>query len=165
MDWALHRRTEIERTAGVRESAIHLAMMAEVGLPATALLLCEVDPALLAVLAGAALAHGATALGDVRTAEDAGRRVSVLEQHVHSFLEALPLTALSIIGCLHPDQVRELSRGRITARLTLRSPPLPRRFLLGVGLGAPPRAACTPRSCCGACGPVGGRGRRPARWS
>lgn len=139
-DWVLHRRTRIEETAGVRESAIHLTMMAEVGLPAAAALTCEVDPALLAVMLGGAAAHEATGLWDVHTAQDGGRRVSVAEQHVHSFLEALPLTALSIIACLHPDQVRRFAAvvaGRAPAPrgLTPRRPALPSRYLAGVGAG------------------------------
>jgi threonine dehydrogenase-like Zn-dependent dehydrogenase len=32
IDWWCHRRTEIERTAGVQESAVHMAMMIEGGL-------------------------------------------------------------------------------------------------------------------------------------
>jgi hypothetical protein len=139
-DWALHRRTKIEETAGARESAIHLAMMSEVGLPAVAALTCEVDPALLAAMLAGAAAHEATALWDVHAAQDAGRTVSVVEQHVHSFLEALPLTGLSIIACLHPDQVRALAavvagRAPLPRRLTLRRPGLPRRYLGGVFAG------------------------------
>lgn len=141
-DWWLHRRTKIEDNAGVGESAIHFAMMGEVGVPAVAALTCEVDPALLAVLLGGAAVHEATALWDVHTAQDAGREVSVTEQHVHSFLEALPLTALSIIACLHPDQVRKFAaivagRGRAPGamRLSLRRPGLPLGYLVCVGAG------------------------------
>src|SRR5947208_2924975 len=35
LDWLQHRRTRIERTAGVRESLIHLLMMTEIGVPIT----------------------------------------------------------------------------------------------------------------------------------
>lgn len=89
---------------------------------------------------GGAAVHEATGLWDVHTAQDGGRRVSVTEQHVHSFLEALPLTALSIIACLRTDQVREFAAvvaGRAPAprRLTLRRPELPSRYLAGVGAG------------------------------
>lgn len=140
VDWVLHRRTKIEDNAGVRESAIHFAMMGEVGVPAVAALTCEVDPALLSVMLAGAVAHEATCLWDVRTAQDAGRTVSVAEQHVHSFLEALPLTALSIIACLHPDQVRKfgavLTQGApVPRRLTWRRPGLPARYLGGVFAG------------------------------
>jgi hypothetical protein len=140
-DWLMHRRTHIQDNAGTRESLIHFLMMAEVGVPAVLVLLCEVDPPLLATLVLGVLAHEATALWDVYTAQDAGREVTVLEQHVHSFLESLPCMALSALACLHPDQVRGL-RGRLTGavrgpwRLTLRRPPFPARYLAGVAAGA-----------------------------
>lgn len=45
----MHRRTRIEETNGLRESAIHSLMMAEVAVPITLTLLCEVNPLLLAL--------------------------------------------------------------------------------------------------------------------
>src|SRR6266702_1180128 len=52
-DYVMHRRTRIERTSGVRESGVHALMMAEVAVPVTLTLLCEVNPLLLAVAAAA----------------------------------------------------------------------------------------------------------------
>ncbi|MFF2147015.1 hypothetical protein [Kitasatospora sp. NPDC058190] len=34
-DWAMHRRTRIEDTSGLRESLVHTLMMAEAGGPVT----------------------------------------------------------------------------------------------------------------------------------
>jgi hypothetical protein len=135
LDWALHRRTRIEDTAGTRESVIHALMMGEVGVPAAAALVLEVNPPLLALMAGAAVVHEATAAWDVRTAEDSPREVSQFEQHVHSFLETLPFTALSVIACLHWDELRELFRGDDPGRWKLRrkDPPLPAGYLAGIG--------------------------------
>jgi hypothetical protein len=140
-DWIMHRRTRIQDNAGTRESLIHFLMMAEVGVPAVLVLLCEVDPPLLAALVAGVLAHEATALWDVRTAQDSGREVTVTEQHVHSFLESLPYMALAALACLHPDQVRGLRRrlaqpARGSWRLTLRRPSFPARYLVGVAAGA-----------------------------
>ncbi|MEU6552015.1 diguanylate cyclase [Streptomyces sp. NPDC046915] len=110
-DWVMHRRTRIEDTAGTKESLIHSLMMAEVGLPIALTLRYEVNPLLLSVQLGAAAVHEATALWDVRTAVDSDREVKPVEQHIHSFLEALPFGALSALMCLHADQVRSLLRG------------------------------------------------------
>ncbi|MFF2144734.1 hypothetical protein [Kitasatospora sp. NPDC058190] len=79
-DRVLHRR--VQDTA-LRESAIHLTMMAGVGLPAVTILLCEVDPAVPLLLTAGAGAHELPGLRNVRTAQDAHREVSVAEQHVH----------------------------------------------------------------------------------
>jgi hypothetical protein len=139
-DWLMHRRSAIEHTAGTRESVIHALMMAEVGVPVTLVLTCEINPLVLAVMIGAVAAHEVTALWDVQTAEHSGRRVTVMEQHIHSFLEALPFMATSSLMCLHWDQLRELARavtGRQHSarawRLRPRRRRLPLPYLAGVG--------------------------------
>lgn len=116
-DWAMHRRTRIEDTAGSKESLIlphcpkgrggtPTLMMAEVGLPIALTLRYEVNPLLLTVQLGGAAVHEATALWDVKTAVDSDREVKPVEQHIHSFLESLPFAALAALMCLHADQVR-----------------------------------------------------------
>ncbi|MFF7971482.1 diguanylate cyclase [Streptomyces sp. NPDC007905] len=137
-DWAMHRRTRIEHTAGTKESLIHSLMMAEVGVPIALTLRYEINPLLLTVQLGAAAVHEATALWDVRTAVDSDREVKPLEQHIHSFLEALPFGALASLMCLHSDQVRSLlrrGRGDPDAwRLVPRRRPLSPGYLAGIGL-------------------------------
>ncbi|MFD5394196.1 diguanylate cyclase [Streptomyces sp. NPDC127097] len=136
-DWVMHRRTRIEETSGVRESAVHALMMAEAGVPVAMGLLARVNPLVLTVMGGAALAHGATALWDVSLATTE-REVRPMEQHIHSFLEVLPLTALAFLACLHADQVRGALRGGRGAddwKLLPKESPLPVRYLAGIGLG------------------------------
>jgi hypothetical protein len=137
LNWNQHRRSSIERTSGTRESLIHLLMMAEVGLPLTLALLCEINPLVLAMVLGAIAAHEATALWDVSTAEHSGRRVTTWEQHVHSFLESMPIMAASALGCLRWRQVRELLNGapsRDAWRLRWKKQPLPVGYLGAIAL-------------------------------
>lgn len=136
LDWWQHRRTEIEHTAGVRESLIHLLMMAEVGLPVTLALVCEINPLVLTIMLAAIAAHEATALWDVKTAVDSGREVRPLEQHLHSFLESLPFLGSTALACLHWKQARELLRGTDRAAawtLRLKEHRLPTGYLAGIG--------------------------------
>ncbi|MFE9448529.1 diguanylate cyclase [Streptomyces sp. NPDC006739] len=137
-DWAMHRRTRIEETAGTRESLIHSLMMAEVGVPIALTLRYEVNPLLLSVQLGAAAVHEATALWDVRTAVHSDREVRPVEQHVHSFLESLPFGGLASLMCLHADQVRSLLRGGRgdpdAWRLVPRRRPLSPGYLAGIGV-------------------------------
>ncbi|MBL1083862.1 diguanylate cyclase [Streptomyces actinomycinicus] len=137
-DWAMHRRTRIEDTTGTKESLIHSLMMAEVGLPIALTLRYEVNPLLLTVQLGAAAAHEATALWDVRTAVDSKREVRPVEQHIHSFLESLPFGGLVSLMCLHSDQVKSLlraGRGDPDAwRLVPRRRALSPAYLAGIGL-------------------------------
>lgn len=139
-DWWLHKRTRIEHTSGLRESSLHALMMAEAAVPITLGLTARVNPLVLTVMGGAAAAHSATALWDVRLAVGE-REVRPIEQHVHSFLEMLPLTALSYVACQHPEAVRatlRASRRPTDWRLTLKQPPLRKRYLAslaGIVLG------------------------------
>ncbi|MFF3073620.1 hypothetical protein ACFVSN_01070 [Kitasatospora sp. NPDC057904] len=62
-----------------------------------------------------------------------GRR-GPIEQHIHSFLEVLPLTAVAFTACLHWDQVRSLLRGgdsHHSWRLYPKSRPLSAGYLAG----------------------------------
>jgi hypothetical protein len=64
-DWACHRRTDIEHTAGPTESAIHALMMAEGGVPTVLGLFCEINAGVLAATYGALALHELTAIWDV----------------------------------------------------------------------------------------------------
>ncbi len=119
-DWYLHRRTRIEDTAGPRESAIHSLMFAETGVPVLLGLFCEVNAGVLATAVGAVAAHSATAYWDQSYAEPR-RRVTPVEQHVHSLLEVSPLLAAFLLTALHWDQAVALAgRGRQPPRFRLR---------------------------------------------
>jgi hypothetical protein len=111
-DWSIHRRTRIQDTAGARESVIHSLMFAETGVPVLLGLFCEVNAGVLLSAYGAAGVHGGTAYWDQIYAQPR-RRVDPLEQHVHSLLEVLPVTAAFLLTALHWDQARALTgRGR-----------------------------------------------------
>lgn len=118
-DWLCHRATHIESTTGAKESLIHLLMFAEVGIPLLAAMFLEVNALVIAVMIVTFFVHEATALWDVRYATTA-RTVSPIEQHVHSFLEMIPLMGLVIVVALHWDQFLALfGAGTEKARLDL----------------------------------------------
>jgi hypothetical protein len=112
-------------------------MMTEVGVPLTLGLLCEINPLFLTTILAAIAAHEATALWDVSTAEHSGREVTTWEQHVHSFLESMPIMAASALGCLRWRQVRELlnrARSRDAWQLRWKKEPLPTGYLGAIGV-------------------------------
>jgi hypothetical protein len=132
-DWLCHRRSGISRTAGVKESALHLLMIGEIGLPILAGLFLEINALVLALMAGAFLLHEATVYWDLRYA--APRRViSPVEQLIHSFQELIPLMALSAVALLHWDQFAALlghdgGAGRGRYLLEWKRNPLPAAYL------------------------------------
>ncbi|WP_207945170.1 diguanylate cyclase [Actinomadura rubrisoli] len=109
-DWYRHKQTHIETTAGPRESMIHALMMTEAGVPVALGLFCEVNAGVLATCAGALGVHSATAYWDVSYAEQR-RRVTPVEQHIHSLLEVVPLMATGFLATLYWDQARTLVGG------------------------------------------------------
>ncbi|CDX22546.1 conserved membrane hypothetical protein [Mesorhizobium sp. ORS 3324] len=102
-DWLCHRASHIESTTGAKESLIHLLMFFEVGIALLAAMFLEVNSLIIAVMMVVFLIHEATAIWDVRYATTA-RTVSPIEQHVHSFLEMIPLMGLVSVISLHWGQ-------------------------------------------------------------
>jgi hypothetical protein len=109
-DWLCHRASHIESTTGAKESLIHLLMFAEVGVPLLAGMFVDINALVIATMIVAFLVHEATALWDVNYATTA-RTITPTEQHVHSFLEMIPLMAMlsvislgSILGAVRRGQ-------------------------------------------------------------
>lgn len=127
-DWWCHRRTDIEHTTGMKETGIHLLMLGEAAFPVLAGLFLEIDAPVLSLMIASFFVHEATAMWDVSYAVTR-RDVQPVEQHVHSFLEMVPLLAVSLISVLHWPQLQALM-----GRKTIRSRPL---RLKRVPLGLP----------------------------
>ncbi|MBP0582775.1 diguanylate cyclase [Labrys sp. LIt4] len=126
-DWICHRASHIETTTGAKESLIHLLMFAEVGIPLLAGIFLEINALIISVMIAAFFVHEATALWDVSYATTA-REVTPIEQHVHSFLEMIPLMAIVYVVSLHWQQFLALfGLGSQAPRfdLTWKAQPLP----------------------------------------
>ena len=133
-DYLCHRASDIEHTSGWRESVLHLVMFAEIAVPLLMCLFFEINALIFAVMIVAFLLHEVTALWDVSFAVTR-RNVSPIEQHVHSFLEMIPLMAGAFVAVLHWPQLLALfGLGGDAARfdLTLKQDPLPVGYIVAV---------------------------------
>jgi len=133
-DWLCHRATDIETTTGLKETYIHILMFLEMGLPLLAALFLDVNSLVIAFMIVLFFCHEATALWDVSYAVTA-RRVSPIEQHVHSFLEMVPLMALLLVVSRHwPQFLALFGLGDEPARFELkqRDDPLPAGYITAV---------------------------------
>ena len=129
-DWTRHRATHIETTTGVKETLIHLLMLVEMGTPVVAGLFLEINSPVLALIIASFFVHEWTALWDVSYAVTR-REVTPVEQHIHSFLEMLPLMAAAFISVLHWPALRALV-GRAPdpdPTIRLKDEPLPTRYV------------------------------------
>lgn len=102
-DYFLHKRTRIEDNSGTNESMLHMLQLIEAGVPVVLGLLFDINALIMAVMLGALIAHEATALWDVAYAHTR-RYIGPLEQHVHSFMEVLPIMAVSFVTILYWNQ-------------------------------------------------------------
>lgn len=106
-DWLCHRASHIETTSGAKESVFHLIMLAEMGLPLLAAIFLQVNAGIIALMIAAFFLHEITALWDVSYAVTV-RRISPVEQHVHSFQEMIPLMAILLLISRHWGQFQAL---------------------------------------------------------
>jgi hypothetical protein len=106
-DWACHRYSRIERTAGVKESLIHLLLLGEMGLPVLATLYLEITSPIILMMGAAFLVHEATVYADLRIAVSE-RKVTPTEQMVHSVMEMMPLVGTWLVSVLREDELRAL---------------------------------------------------------
>jgi hypothetical protein len=133
-DYLCHRAVRIEMTTGVKESMLHLLQLLEMGIPVIAIMFLEINSLVIALMIVCFLLHEATALWDLSYATNT-RYVSPFEQHVHSFLEMLPLMGLVLIAVLHWEQFLGLfgaANGDFTIKL--KDPPLPPLYV-GIAIG------------------------------
>jgi hypothetical protein len=131
-DWYCHYKARIEHSSGAAESYIHILMLVEMGVVALAALFFEINALIILLGIIAFLLHEATALWDVSFAMRY-RKISAFEQHVHSFLEIIPLLALSCMILLHWNQFLVLVGSNTEPAdfaLRLKSQPLPVSYIV-----------------------------------
>lgn len=133
-DWWCHLKARIEHNAGVQESLIHLLMFAQMGAGLLACLFLELNALVFAILIGLFATHEATALWDISFAS-ARRRISPIEQQVHSFLELLPLLGIALLAGKYWPALQTISDQDANWVLRLKSDPVPLRHVIAV-LGA-----------------------------
>ena len=124
-DWLFHRWTRIETASGVRESALHAAMIAEMGMAVLVFLMLEINAATLLLLIGLYAMHEVLVYWDLAAAHHA-REVPPLEQLGHGIMEAVPMAGLAVLCVANWDQLAGLV-GTVgsTADLSLRWRELP----------------------------------------
>lgn len=106
-DWACHRYSRIEHTAGVKESLIHLLLLGEMGLPVLATVFLEITSPVILLMIAAFLIHEVTTYADLRIATRE-REVTPTEQMVHSFMEMMPLIGIWLVSMLREEELRAL---------------------------------------------------------
>lgn len=105
-DWIVHRRMDIQHTAGAKESLMHIVMSGQAAMPGLALLLLETNPRSLALMAAGLLSHEATMMADLRYAI-ARRPVPPVEQKMHGIQNMVPAVPLAMAAACYLARRRE----------------------------------------------------------
>ncbi|AKC72500.1 hypothetical protein MB84_16770 [Pandoraea oxalativorans] len=134
-DWVCHRRSRIEENAGTKESAMHVAQMLEVGIPLMIALLFQINPIVIAIMVLGIVLHEFTALWDVHYAKQ-HRDISTIEQHIHSFLELLPICAVTLIIGVNAGELWNTLAGGVTSDLSMSPSAVPLAYTLCVLVAA-----------------------------
>lgn len=132
-DWWCHRRTAIAMTSGIGENLLHWLMYAQVGAGLLAVLLFELDAAVLAIVFGVFVLHELTVYWDLAFST-LRRDVGPFEQMVHSLLELLPLFSLALLAMLAWPQAQAIVHvGDDVADWSLRArqQPWPDSYVMG----------------------------------
>jgi hypothetical protein len=103
-DYFCHRKSRIEETSGVKESAFHLAGLIEMGVPLLAILFLQVNALIVLIVIFGVLLHEATIVWDVRYANST-RFISPGEQQLHGVLELVPWFVLALLLALHWEEL------------------------------------------------------------
>jgi hypothetical protein len=116
-DYLCHRRSNIERTSGYVEGLYHVAQFATIAVIVLWIAFFAASMAVFAIVAASGIAHLLLSYFDVRYTERL-RYISPFEQHIHAFLDVIPLAAIAVWVVL------EWSQGRESWSIALREPML-----------------------------------------
>lgn len=100
IDYYCHRKSKIEETTGIKESIYHAIMGVQVGIPIFLGLYFEINVMVFLIMFVVLILHEWVAHHDVLYALNV-REISILETHVHSFLEVLPFVIVALIAIIN----------------------------------------------------------------
>lgn len=95
-DWICHRRSGIAFTSGLKENLLHWLMFVQIAVGILAVVLLEINAAVLLLAFGIFLSHQLTVFAELRYSTML-RDVGPFEQMVHSFVELLPLLSIALL--------------------------------------------------------------------
>jgi hypothetical protein len=107
IDWCCHRATHIETTSGLKESLIHSAMGAQLGIPIVLSIMFYINVSVLLICIAAWLLHEFIAHWDVHYSAPK-REISIWEVHVHNYMATIPLYLLMLIVVMNWEMFMNL---------------------------------------------------------
>src|SRR5688500_5597191 len=133
-DYCCHRVTRIDRTTGRAESLLHAVQYLQIVAGIALSLSLEVTSLVLVLVITLALLHLVTGYLDI--AYTTGRRfISPPEQHVHSYMEMLPLAATALLVILYWSPFAAIFNSDAASWTLTRRQPLPAGVFAAIAVG------------------------------
>jgi hypothetical protein len=123
-DWYCHKKSQIERTTGIKESIFHAIMGIQIGIPVFLGLYFQINVLLLLIMFAVLIFHEIVAHMDVKYALNT-REITIFETHVHSFMEVLPFVIVALIVCINWSAFVDLITFNWAGNMGLAWKPLP----------------------------------------
>lgn len=135
VDYCCHRTTRIEQTTGRAESSLHAVQYLQIVAGVALALFLEVTSLVLVLVIALALLHLVTGYLDI--AYTTGRRyISPPEQHVHGYMEVLPLAATALLAIIYWSPFAAIFNGDAGSWIvTRRQQPLPAGAVAAIAVG------------------------------
>ncbi len=98
-DWWCHKKSNIHMTSGLKESLIHAAMGAQIGVAFILGIFFELTVLTYLIMFIVLVVHEVIAHWDVRYSEPL-RKITIWEMHAHNYLGTIPLYLFALITVL-----------------------------------------------------------------
>jgi hypothetical protein len=134
-DYCCHRVTRIEQTTGRAESSLHAVQYLQIVAGVALAVFFEVTTLVLVLVIALAVLHLATGYLDIAYTTNR-RYIAPPEQHVHSYMEMLPLAATALLVILYWPPFAAIFGGEAASWTFVRRPQaLPAGAVAAVGVG------------------------------
>ncbi len=98
-DWWCHKKSDIEKTSGLKESLIHALMGAQIGIAFILGIFFELTVLTYLIMFVCLVMHEVVAHWDVRYSQPK-RNITIWEMHAHNYLGTIPLYLFALISVL-----------------------------------------------------------------
>lgn len=105
LDWICHKKTNIEKTSGLKESLIHALMGIQIGIPIVLGIFFDFTVLTFLIMLVFLVLHEIVAHWDVSYAKEK-REISIWEVHVHNYLATVPFYILALVSVLGWEVVK-----------------------------------------------------------
>ncbi len=105
-DWWCHKKSNIEKTSGLKESLIHALMGIQIAIPMLIGIFFQFSVLTYLIMLACLVSHEVVAHWDVHYSAPK-REITIWEMHAHNYLATIPLYLIALISVLGWETVKD----------------------------------------------------------